>query len=177
MTAKENALALGAFWRSSAERQMLLGHHISAARRFEHAAKYYEKAGEKDLAALCLRNAGRNVPTSPVVAARAGRRPMKRTIAKPTGRKRGRPGNGGAMMARIFEFICTQKADHDGVPPSVREIMAEMGLHSSSLVAFYLSKLRGKGLIDFNPKESRTIRVTGGQWIRPPRGDKFVEAG
>lgn len=177
MSAKEKALGLGAFWQSSAEKQMREGHHISAARRFEHAAAYYEKAGEKDLAALCLRNAGKNVPTSPAVAARSGDHPMRRRIAKPATSKRRYSKHGNPMLVRIYEFICTQKADHDGVPPSVREIMAHCKLNSTSTVAYYLRRLEANGLIFFVSGQSRTIEVRGGHWIRPPAEDKFVEAG
>ena len=75
--------------------------------------------------------------------------------------------NGGSEMKTINE---TQKKIYEylmersqcGVPPSVREIGAAVGLKSTSSVQANLDALEEAGYIERDPMLKRSIRVTGG---------------
>lgn len=47
----------------------------------------------------------------------------------------------------------------NGYPPTVREIGSLVGLKSSSVVHYYLLKIRDKGYVSFVPGKPRTLRV------------------
>ena len=69
----------------------------------------------------------------------------------------------------IYEFIVQFKIDHDGNSPTYREIMAAIGISSSSTVAYYLNQLEEAGLI-IRPMEggnSRVIEIPGAVWVPP----------
>lgn len=70
--------------------------------------------------------------------------------------------------ARIFEFILNYKYLHDGNSPTVREIGEKMGIKSTSMVLYYLSRLEEHHLI-YNRKfnKARYIEVVGATWIAP----------
>lgn len=60
---------------------------------------------------------------------------------------------------RIYEFL-VQRAQ-DGVPPSVREIGAAVGLKSTSSVQSNLDALEAAGFITRDPMLKRSIRING----------------
>lgn len=65
----------------------------------------------------------------------------------------------------ILRFVIDYKQAHDGISPTIREIQAETGITSSSLVKFYLDGLQKRGAIQYiGDNLSRGIMVTGGEW-------------
>lgn len=50
-------------------------------------------------------------------------------------------------------------AERNGYPPSIREIMAETGMRSTRSMHYRLRDLRAKGLISFEDRMQRTIRI------------------
>ena len=69
---------------------------------------------------------------------------------------------------RVFTYICTFKREHDGLPPTVREIRDSTGLSSTSVAAYYVDMLIGEGRLyalgDGVVGRSRSFGVTGGVW-------------
>jgi predicted transcriptional regulator len=63
---------------------------------------------------------------------------------------------------RVFEFIVAFKHEHDGNSPTIREIMVNCRISSTSMVCFYLNQLVAKGLIK---RPDANIEVVGGKWI------------
>jgi len=61
-------------------------------------------------------------------------------------------------LNRIHRFIVVYIALH-GYSPSIREIAADLGV-SVSVVFYYLEKLKTIGMIDRDPKISRSIVLT-----------------
>ena len=59
----------------------------------------------------------------------------------------------------IYDYLC-EKAQ-DGIPPSVREIGAAVGLSSTSSVHANLKKLEEAGYIERDPLLKRSIRICG----------------
>lgn len=60
---------------------------------------------------------------------------------------------------KIYEFLCERS--QCGVPPSVREIGAAVGLRSTSSVQANLDSLEEAGYIERDPLLKRSIRVLG----------------
>ena len=60
---------------------------------------------------------------------------------------------------RIYEYLLERS--QDGVPPSVREIGAAVGLSSTSSVQANLDALEQAGYIQRDPLKKRTIRILG----------------
>jgi repressor LexA len=60
---------------------------------------------------------------------------------------------------RIYEFLVQRS--QDGVPPSVREIGAAVGLRSTSSVQANLDALEKAGYIERDPLLKRSIRILG----------------
>ena len=60
---------------------------------------------------------------------------------------------------KIYEFLAERS--QNGVPPSVREICAAVGLKSTSSVQTNLDALEQAGYIERDPMLKRSIRVTG----------------
>lgn len=50
-----------------------------------------------------------------------------------------------------------------GFPPTVREIMDECGLKSTSTVQSHVNNLLEKGILERDPNRSRTIRIKEGR--------------
>lgn len=59
----------------------------------------------------------------------------------------------------VLDAIAAYKADHDGVAPTIRELMVAVGLNSTSAVAYQLGRLEAKGFISRAPGNPRTIEV------------------
>lgn len=68
---------------------------------------------------------------------------------------------------RVYKFLLDFKARNDGNSPSVREIAAGIGVHSTSHVMFLLRKLEEMDLVMVQDARSRMIHVVGGKWIPP----------
>lgn len=83
---------------------------------------------------------------------------------KPTGAKRRKVDN--PRVRKILLFIHEFKTQYD-YSPSVREIGTATDVPSTSVVMYYMHILMDRGLIEFNPRESRTVRLT-------PKGKKFI---
>ena len=58
---------------------------------------------------------------------------------------------------RIFEYLSSRT--QDGIPPTVREIGAAVGLKSTSSVQANLIALESAGYIERNPMHKRSIRI------------------
>ena len=61
----------------------------------------------------------------------------------------------------IYDFLVERSSD--GVPPSVREICAAVGLKSTSSVQAHLDVLEAEGYISRDPLLKRSIRIVGQQ--------------
>lgn len=61
-------------------------------------------------------------------------------------------------QAQLMGMITTM-SEHNGFPPSRRELAAEMGVVSVQAVASMLAILARKGYVEIAPKVSRGIRV------------------
>lgn len=59
---------------------------------------------------------------------------------------------------KIFDYI-KQVIDSRGLPPSVREIAAAVGLKSTSTVQYHLDRLEEAGYIERDSQLKRTIRI------------------
>lgn len=66
-----------------------------------------------------------------------------------------------------FDFIRDFKA-RNGYSPTVREIMAKMGIKSPNGVVCHLKPLQKKGLIEWTEEKARSITIVGesDDWIR-----------
>ncbi len=60
---------------------------------------------------------------------------------------------------KIYEYL--MERSQSGVPPTVREIGAAVGLKSTSSVQSNLDALEQAGYIERDPMHKRSIRVTG----------------
>lgn len=63
-----------------------------------------------------------------------------------------------AREAQILAFIGDYQLEH-GYAPTTREIADAVGLASRSTVHRYLVSLRGAGHLEWEPKQTRTMRV------------------
>ena len=63
------------------------------------------------------------------------------------------------MQRKIYDFLVERSTD--GVPPSVREIGAAVGLKSTSSVQAHLDVLEHEGYISRDPLLKRSIRIVG----------------
>lgn len=64
----------------------------------------------------------------------------------------------GVTKAAIYEFI-KEYYEANGIPPTVREIGAALGLKSTSTVHAHLRALADEGLINMKPTKQRSITV------------------
>lgn len=65
-----------------------------------------------------------------------------------------------STINNTFDFICSFINEH-GYSPSYREIGKEFKI-STSTVFKNIQMLKERGLIDYEPKKNRTIRIAGG---------------
>ncbi len=54
----------------------------------------------------------------------------------------------------LVQYICTHQD-----PPQIREMMKAMAVSSPSSIQVHLQQLKAKGYIDWNQRESRTLRI------------------
>lgn len=67
----------------------------------------------------------------------------------------------GKTQRAVYEYICNYIKEN-GIPPTVREIGAAVGLKSTSTVHMHLQNLAAKGLIVLNPSKQRSITLPKG---------------
>lgn len=79
-------------------------------------------------------------------------------------RRRRRSKKGKAMRARVYGFVCRYKETHDGNSPSLRDIVTELGLSSTSVANYHLMRLENDGRIEIVHGSTRQINVIGGKW-------------
>lgn len=60
---------------------------------------------------------------------------------------------------RVFEFI--KQRVEEGIPPSIREICAALGLNSTSTASRYVNNLVKEGLLEKVDGHNRSIKLTG----------------
>lgn len=72
-----------------------------------------------------------------------------------------------AKSEAIYAYIVRHKLEHDGVSPTVREILVEVGISSTSVVCYHLGLLEEAGKIVRMEGEPRGIVVVGGRWVAP----------
>lgn len=79
----------------------------------------------------------------------------------------------------VFDFIVAYKRAQDGCAPSIREIMAACGIHSTSGAHRILHKLERQGKIELSHRsgDTRSIRVVGGRWSFDTRAQLGTSAG
>lgn len=71
---------------------------------------------------------------------------------------------------KVLAFIIGYKRAHDGNSPTIREIMTDCKISSTSMVFFYLNQLTNLGMIrrpepEIGTRNSAAIEVTGGKWV------------
>lgn len=71
---------------------------------------------------------------------------------------------------KVFDYIVAYKLAHDGIAPTVREIVSNVaGVSSTSHSQYCLEKLEKEGLIEAGGgKKPRYIKVLGGLWSYNP---------
>ncbi len=68
-------------------------------------------------------------------------------------------------IQKIFLWIVEYKIQHDGNSPALEELMRACGISSRSVALYQLHRLQNAGLICLSGrKQSRSIRVVGGEW-------------
>lgn len=75
----------------------------------------------------------------------------------------------GTRTANVYHYIIKFKAEHDGVPPTIREIRDNTSHTSTSTVDYDLNKLEQAGLI--TRIRGGAIMVSNGRWQEPPNKD------
>ena len=65
----------------------------------------------------------------------------------------------------VFKLFCDFKREHDGAPPTVREINTAFGWSSSASAKNHLKKLERAGLLY---RKDRRWCVRGGSWQMAP---------
>jgi len=66
----------------------------------------------------------------------------------------------------VYDFIVRYKRSHDRSSPSVREIMVNCNVSSTSAVRHILEGLQFEGLVKLSSR-ARSIEVVGAQWTPP----------
>ena len=79
-----------------------------------------------------------------------------------------------AMVGVVYSYIVRFKRGHDGIPPTIREIMVACGISSTSVTNDYVEALREMGWIRKLDLGSRCIAIPSGQWVY---GGRYVEGG
>lgn len=74
-------------------------------------------------------------------------------------------------IGEVFDYIVAFKTANDGVSPSIRDIVVNVGISSTSMATYYLRKLEQRGKIKRHAGDkslSRAIIVPGGRWAFSP---------
>lgn len=72
---------------------------------------------------------------------------------------------GDEKRSKVMHYIIRYKEVHDGLSPTMREIMVGCGMFSTSHVDYYLQQLEEMDLIKRSGR--RGIQVIGGVWLKP----------
>jgi len=64
----------------------------------------------------------------------------------------------------ILDYLIAYKIEHDGVPPSVAEIVEHFNYNTTSAAIFHLRNIANLGYISMTPREARSIQILGGEW-------------
>ena len=75
---------------------------------------------------------------------------------------------------KVYKFILSYKADHDGNSPPYRQIADACGLSSPSAAGYHIHKLADAGLVRL-PAGHHGIEVVGGQWSKWNYGENPPE--
>lgn len=67
----------------------------------------------------------------------------------------------------VFDYIVEYKTAHDGLSPTLREIMDNCSISSTSVVSYILTQLEQEGKIVRFGQKDRAIMIPGGRWVRP----------
>jgi len=70
-------------------------------------------------------------------------------------------------QADVLAAVIAHKLAHDGNSPTIRELQAALGLHTTSVVVYHLTRLHQAGLIRYARGAARAIEVVGGKWLPP----------
>ena len=62
---------------------------------------------------------------------------------------------------KVFKFIIEYKQANDGLSPTIRKIMSQLDIKSTSTTARILNTLASEGRIT---RTNQGIKVTGGEW-------------
>lgn len=68
---------------------------------------------------------------------------------------------------RIYEYILAEMQAKGGVPPTIRQIMDEIGYHTTSVVSYQLDRLEEEGRIARTEDLRRLITIPGATWTPP----------
>ncbi|RMD57453.1 hypothetical protein D6833_13880 [Candidatus Parcubacteria bacterium] len=66
----------------------------------------------------------------------------------------------------LYNYIVEYKMAHDGNSPSYYDIAGALDMNTGAVYRA-LRLLKARGLIDFEPRKTRSIIVKGAKWIPP----------
>ena len=74
-----------------------------------------------------------------------------------------------ARQRSMLAYIVAYKAATQGHSPTIREMMAPLGITSTSALRYSLNKLAERGYIELVRDGGKTldIRIPGAQWVGP----------
>ena len=67
----------------------------------------------------------------------------------------------------VYNYIVAYCTEHNGFPPSYREITEGCGLKSTSVAVYYVKALVAEGQLRIRGHTARSIQVVGSRWIAP----------
>lgn len=76
--------------------------------------------------------------------------------------------------AALYDAIVAYKRAHDGISPSLRNLMEAVGYSSLSTAAYAVEDLVAEGLITRGERQSRHICVVGGLWTHAGAHDAVL---
>jgi hypothetical protein len=79
-----------------------------------------------------------------------------------------------ARCMSLFDAIVAYKRAHDGISPSLRNLMESVGYASLSTAAYAVEDLVAEGLITRGERQSRHICVVGGVWTHAGAHDAVL---
>jgi len=68
----------------------------------------------------------------------------------------------------VYNFLIAYKTEHDGNSPTLRDIIDNTNITSTSIAHYHLARLEQRGLITMaGAGKTRSIMVTGATWTPP----------
>lgn len=66
----------------------------------------------------------------------------------------------------VHRYIINYKIEHDGISPTIRQVMEGLDISSTSVTSYYIKRLIDEGRLYHVRDESNTsgLGVTGGRW-------------